>query len=357
MVTSAVEQENFLDHLFSTVYITYSLVGIVLNLILLWLIITQKNDCIREYRILLGNTTCALLLLSALTLFLQLRFVVAGNSLGYVALGPARFLNMPRLVLFCTSLMLTIDIYSFMTIAMCMVYKYLTLTESSPSEEKLLIGIGLFFLLPLSTGIALLVYDPDYSELHTILEELRPEYDLERYGNYSGLPNVRSIYVMYLIVVICSIGVSSYIVMIIAGVKLPGSREYPFQIQRLVLTSHSKMSASNMRIFKMMVKALVIQSFMPVFFSFPTKILYLTVQFGAFRSLTAEYLMFAMSPVVSIIDPCVTMYFVVPYRRYLRKKLGFSKKIGKSSNTETEQSFTRRSSSWNKPTLTQISSD
>ncbi|KAK6743779.1 hypothetical protein RB195_010835 [Necator americanus] len=286
MVTSAVEQENFLDHLFSTVYITYSLIGILLNLILLWLIITQKNDCIREYRILLGNTTCALLLLSALTLFLQLRFVVAGNSLGYVALGPARFLNMPRLVLFCTSLMLTIDIYSFMTIAMCMVYKYLTLTESSPSEEKLLIGIGLFFLLPLSTGIALLVYDPDYSELHTILEELRPEYDLERYGNYSGLPNVRSIYVMYLIVVICSIGVSSYIVMIIAGVK----------IQRLVLTSHSKMSASNMRIFKMMVKALVIQSFMPVFFSFPTKILYLTVQFGAFRSLTAEYLMFAMSP-------------------------------------------------------------
>ncbi|RCN51424.1 hypothetical protein ANCCAN_02375 [Ancylostoma caninum] len=59
------------------------------------------------------------------------------------------------------------------------------------------------------------------------------------------------------------------------------------------------MSTQNARIFKLMIKALIIQSFMPVFFSFPTKILYLSVQFGAFHSMTAEYLMFAMSPVAS----------------------------------------------------------
>lgn len=82
------------------------------------------------------------------------RFVVAGDSLGYVCLGPARFLNMPRLVLFCTSLMLAIDIYSFMTIAMCMVYKYLTLVGNGPSEKRLLVAIALFFLIPLSTGVS-----------------------------------------------------------------------------------------------------------------------------------------------------------------------------------------------------------
>lgn len=69
----AVEQEDFLDHLFSTVYSAYSLLGIFLNLTLLWLIVTHKHDCIREYRILLGNSTCTLLLLSLLTFFLQLR--------------------------------------------------------------------------------------------------------------------------------------------------------------------------------------------------------------------------------------------------------------------------------------------
>ncbi|RCN51425.1 hypothetical protein ANCCAN_02376 [Ancylostoma caninum] len=217
---SAVEQEDFLDHLFSTVYSTYSLLGIALNITLLYLIVTHKHDCIREYRILLGNSTCTLLLLSFLTFFLQLRFVVAGDSLGYVCLGPARFLNMPLLVLFCTSLMLTIDIYSFMTIAMCMVYKYMTLVGNSPSEKRLLVGIALFFLIPLSTGIALLIYNPNYAELHEILERLRPELELSRYGNYSGLPNVKNIYVMYLIVVICCIGVSSYIVMIAAGLKV-----------------------------------------------------------------------------------------------------------------------------------------
>ncbi|EYC07761.1 hypothetical protein Y032_0069g380 [Ancylostoma ceylanicum] len=241
---SAVEQEDFLDHLFSTVYSIYSLLGIVLNVILLWLIVTHKHDCIREYRILLGNSTCTLIMLSSLTFFLQLRFVVAGDSLGYVPLGPAKFLNMPRLVLFCTSLMLTLDIYSFMTIAMCMVYKYLTLIENSPSEKRLLVGIALFFLIPLSTGIALLIYDPDYAELYAILERLRPESELSRYGKYSGLPNVKSIYVMYLIIVICSIGVSSYVVMITTGLK----------IRRHVLKNHSAMSPQNARIFKLMIK-------------------------------------------------------------------------------------------------------
>ncbi|EPB76231.1 7TM chemoreceptor [Ancylostoma ceylanicum] len=255
------------------------------------------------------------------------RFVVAGDSLGYVPLGPAKFLNMPRLVLFCTSLMLTLDIYSFMTIAMCMVYKYLTLIENSPSEKRLLVGIALFFLIPLSTGIALLIYDPDYAELYAILERLRPESELSRYGKYSGLPNVKSIYVMYLIIVICSIGVSSYVVMITTGLK----------IRRHVLKNHSAMSPQNARIFKLMIKALIIQSFMPVFFSFPTKILYFSAQFGALHSMTAEYLMFAMSPVVSIVDPCITMYFVLPYRRHIMRKLGLEKKVSKISTVEVEQ--------------------
>ncbi|KAL6726889.1 hypothetical protein Aduo_008817 [Ancylostoma duodenale] len=324
---SAVEQEDFLDHLFSTVYSTYSLLGIVLNTTLLYLIATHKHDCIREYRILLGNSTCTLILLSSLTFFLQLRFVVAGDSLGYVPLGPARFLNMPRLVLFCTSLMLTLDIYSFMTITMCMVYKYLTLVGNSPSEKRLLVSIALFFLIPLSTGTALLIYDPDYAELYDILERLRPEFELSRYGNYSGLPNVKSIYVMYLIVVICSIGVSSYIVMITTGLK----------IRRHVLRNYSAMSAQNARIFKLMIKALIIQSFMPVFFSFPTKILYFSVQFGAFRSMTAEYLMFAISPLVSVVDPCITMYFVLPYRRHIMRKLGLEKKVSTIPIVEVEE--------------------
>ncbi|RCN51423.1 7TM chemoreceptor [Ancylostoma caninum] len=324
---SIVKQEDFLDHLFSTVSSAYSLFGVVLNVTLLWVITTHKHDCIREYRILLGNSTCTLLLLSLLTFFLQLRFVVAGDSLGYVCLGPARFLDLPRLLLFCTSLMLTIDIYSFMTIAMCMVYKYMTLIGNNPGEKRLLIGIALAFLIPLSTGVALLIEDPDFARLHETLDQLKPEYHLERYGNYSGLPNVKSIFVMYLIIVICSIGIASYIVMIAAGLK----------IRSFFLANNPAMSAHNARVFKLMIKALIIQSFMPVFFCFPTKVLYLSVQFGAFHSLTAEYLMFAVSPLVSIVDPCITAYFVLPYRRYLMKKIGLSRKFSTSFTSKVEK--------------------
>ncbi|VDL67655.1 unnamed protein product, partial [Nippostrongylus brasiliensis] len=65
--------------------------------------------------------------------------------------------------------------------------------------------------------------------------------------------------------------------------------------------------------------ALVIQSFMPVFFSFPTKILYLLAQFTSFHSMIAEYLMFAMSPIVAVVDPCITLYYILPYRKFVTK--------------------------------------
>ncbi|KAK6018687.1 hypothetical protein OSTOST_15717 [Ostertagia ostertagi] len=126
---SVVAQEEKLDYVFSSIYSLYTVLGTILNSILLFLIIFLKQEAIeRRYRLLLGNTTCTLLSLAVLTFFLQLRFVMAGDSMAYVSLGPARFLDSPRLSLFATSLLLVTDIYSFMTIAMCMVYKYVTVT-------------------------------------------------------------------------------------------------------------------------------------------------------------------------------------------------------------------------------------
>ncbi|WKX93582.1 hypothetical protein Q1695_011110 [Nippostrongylus brasiliensis] len=323
---SVVDQEQVLDYVFSSLYSVYSLIGIILNSFLLGLIVFYKQTSLKEYRILLGNTTCSLLLLSVLNFFLQLRFVIAGDSLGYVALGPARFLNLPRLNLFCTALMLTLDIYSFMTIAMCMAFKYRTLVDESPSARQIFVAISLFFLLPLSTGISLLIYNPDFQQLHEILEKLRPEDQLQRYGNYCGLPDAKNAYVLYLIVVICSIGVGSYMVMIAAGVK----------IHSYVLSSYNKMSPQSSKAFNMMVKALVIQSFMPVFFSFPTKILYLLAQFTTFHSIIAEYLMFAMSPIVAVVDPCITLYYILPYRKFVTGMLGFSKREASSKVLSTD---------------------
>ncbi|VDL76766.1 unnamed protein product [Nippostrongylus brasiliensis] len=223
---SVVDQEQVLDYIFSSLYSIYSLIGIILNSFLLGLIVFYKQTSLKEYRILLGNTTCSLLLLSLLNFFLQ----------------------------------------------------------------------------------------------------LRPEDQLQRYGNYCGLPDAKNAFVLYLIVVICSIGVGSYMVMIAAGVKI---RSY-------VLSSYNKMSPQSSKAFNMMVKALVIQSFMPVFFSFPTKILYLLAQFTSFHSIIAEYLMFAMSPIVAVVDPCITLYYILPYRKFITSMLGFSKREASSKVLSTD---------------------
>ncbi|XGW09829.1 hypothetical protein V3C99_011805 [Haemonchus contortus] len=384
MSLPVIAQQEKLDYIFSTIYSVYTLMGALLNGFLLSLIILHKQQDIQRYRILLGNTTCTLLLLSILAFFLQPRFVMATDSMAYVSLGPARFINSPIFNLFATAFMFVFDIYSFMTLAMCMVYKYITLARTSPSVERIfgVIGllfllplssgaaliiyspnftklyatmeaghpwpqtlsyvslgparfinspifnlfatafmfvfdiysfmtlamcmvykyitlartspsverifgvIGLLFLLPLSSGAALIIYSPNFTKLYATMEAGHPEYNLSRYGKYCGLPDVKNYY-----------------------------------IRRYVLSVHSNMSKKTSRTFNMMIKALVIQSCMPIFFSFPTKALYFLMQFGSFESLIGEYLVFFMSPIIVVVDPCVTMYYVLPYRSYILKKL------------------------------------
>ncbi|CAJ0599331.1 unnamed protein product [Cylicocyclus nassatus] len=325
MTASVVAHERSLDYIFSTIYSTYSILGIILNSYVLLLTVTQKHNSIKEYRILLGNSSCALLLLSLLTFFLQIRFVIVGDSLGYVALGPMRFLDMPRLALFCTALFLAIDFYAFMTIAMCMVYKFATLKGKSASEKQLFVAAVLFSLLPISTGVALLVDNPDFSELHVILNKLKPEYELQRYGNYCGLPDVKNIYVMYLITVLSGIAITSFVVMVTIG----------FQMRSFFIKNANSMSTKNAQMFKRMVKALILQSFMPLVFSFPGIILYMLQQFLSFRSIAAEYLTISLSPLVVVVDPCITIFYVLPYRRNLSKSLGVHQKVSRCVKQQT----------------------
>ncbi|CAJ0599345.1 unnamed protein product [Cylicocyclus nassatus] len=83
------------------------------------------------------------------------------------------------------------------------------------------------------------------------------------------------------------------------------------------------MSAKNVQVFNMMVKALIVQSFMPLIFSFPGMILYMLLQFISLRWVAAEYLGSAISAFVIVVDPCITLYYVLPYRRYLLRRFGF----------------------------------
>ncbi|CAJ0599344.1 unnamed protein product [Cylicocyclus nassatus] len=96
----------------------------------------------------------------------------------------------------------------------------------------------------LTVAIALLASNPDFSELHAIMDKLRPEYDLQRYGNYSGFPNVKNIYIMYLIIVLCGIAITSYIVMIAVGLKT----------RNFLAEKAEDMSTKNLQVFKMMIK-------------------------------------------------------------------------------------------------------
>ncbi|VDP40196.1 unnamed protein product [Heligmosomoides polygyrus] len=79
---------------------------------------------------------------------------------------------------------------------------------------------------------------------------------------------------------------------------------------------------------------------MPVLFSFPTKVLYFLVQFGFLKSTLAEYTMFAISPFVTVVDPCITVYYVLPYRKFIKGIFTFGRKVPTGRVVRLSQSDT-----------------
>uniref|UniRef100_A0A7I5E7P3 7TM GPCR domain containing protein n=1 Tax=Haemonchus contortus TaxID=6289 RepID=A0A7I5E7P3_HAECO len=179
----------------------------------------------------------------------------------------------------------------------------------------------------------MMISDPNFPQLYATMETLRPEYNMQRYGMYGGLPDVKNYFVLYFVAALsCLIGSSSTVMMITF-----------MKIRRYVQSVQTTMSPKSATMFNMMIKALVIQSCMPVLFSIPSTLLYYLMQFGSFKSLTAEYLIFFVSPMIVVIDPCVTMFYVLPYRNFILKKVRFGKSKESTQSIRIQPSSTLRS--------------
>ncbi|VDM69791.1 unnamed protein product [Strongylus vulgaris] len=71
-----------------------------------------------------------------------------------------------------------------------------------------------------------------------------------------------------------------------------------------------------------LVKALTVQSLIPLFTVFPASVSYLLAQFSTLHFHMYSY--FIVSSLTSLVDPIVTIYYVNPYRRYTWHLLGLS---------------------------------
>ncbi|ULT86572.1 hypothetical protein L3Y34_006342 [Caenorhabditis briggsae] len=68
---------------------------------------------------------------------------------------------------------------------------------------------------------------------------------------------------------------------------------------------------------KRLVKALTVQSMIPVFTLFPASLIFLSTQFHVIETTKFGYIIISLLSLSPTIDPLVTIYYVQPYRKYI----------------------------------------
>ncbi|KAK6039573.1 hypothetical protein COOONC_22922 [Cooperia oncophora] len=95
-----------------------------------------------------------------------------------------------------------------------------------------------------------------------------------------------------------------------------------------------------------LVKALTVQSIIPLFTVFPASISFMLTQFGMVHYHFYCYFITSCLSLATLIDPVVTIYYVSPYRRFVKRCLGWSRK--NSKETRLKRVSSERTSSFRK---------
>ncbi|RCN52067.1 hypothetical protein ANCCAN_01855 [Ancylostoma caninum] len=97
---------------------------------------------------------------------------------------------------------------------------------------------------------------------------------------------------------------------------------------------------------KRFVKALTVQSLVPILSVFPPPIAYLLIQSGILEPQLFSYFIAPCISIGPIIDPVITIYYVAPYRHFVKTILSSQPSISfdtqrKRSNTNNERKISQ----------------
>ncbi|CAJ0589810.1 unnamed protein product [Cylicocyclus nassatus] len=290
---------------------TSGTLSIVANSFLLYMIIRKSPTCLSPYRIFLGNTALTQLLYSFVMLMIEPRMLVNELNIVVIYLGPAQFLGpWACYILFIT--MLHYAVNSFVSIMLSMVFRCISvLTLGFPSSGAyIMCFIG--YIVPMTMVLGALnmdvVSDPASNNAYINYSVA----NLELYRTVVGT-TVDQACNMYVIMCTSIFFIPMYIVMYFCRWKIYRVISRPTFVQ-------NNSTKSNIQ---KLVKALTFQALIPLFTVFPASLSYLLAQFGPLHFQLYSYFIVSSLSISALVDPMVTIYYVSPYRRYARNRMGF----------------------------------
>ncbi|KAL6741328.1 hypothetical protein Aduo_014595 [Ancylostoma duodenale] len=324
------------------------ILSILANTFLLYMIIRRSPPHLTPYRIFLGNTALTQLLYSFVMLMTEPRILSHEMRIVVIYLGPAQFLG-PWACYMLYVTMLHFAVNSFISIMLSMIFRCISIrTLGFPVSGAYFMCI-LGYIIPLTMVLVSLNMDfvSDVDSNNIYLNYSVPY--LERYRTAVGT-TIDQPCVLWVVFCVSFLLIPIYIVMYFCRWKI-----YSMIPRHTYVHNHS--TQSNIQ---KLVKALTVQSIIPLFTVFPASLSYMLAQFGMLHFHMYSYFIISCLNVAALLDPVVTIYYVSPYRRFARKFLGLARRdsetavlragsFEKSSSLRRSFASVRRNSSYKTP--------
>ncbi|EFO99958.1 CRE-SRD-32 protein [Caenorhabditis remanei] len=307
----------FVD-IYDQLYISYasvvSTLGVLFNGFLLFLIFFKSPSCLTPYTVFLANTSITQLLYSLCFILTVPRVISINLRIVNIYLGFSQFLGHWWSYMIFTT-MLHFAVNSFLSIMLSMVFRCISLkTLRFPTSGAFAMCI-LAYMIPLSMVIS--IRDIEITSNFTINSNytLWQLENLDRYRTVVGtsVAQLSTLWVACCVSLLC---IPIYSVMFYCRYRILKMLERPGYMFNTTTTLQ----------IKRLVKALTVQSMIPVFTLFPASLIFLSTQFHVIETTKFGYIIISLLSLSPTIDPLVTIYYVQPYRKYIVDLLWFEER-------------------------------
>ncbi|EGT40630.1 CBN-SRD-51 protein [Caenorhabditis brenneri] len=294
--------------LFVGVYYSISIIlSLLTNIALLITMKTTKSALLRDMKYYLLNTTIFEIIVSTSTYFAQCRPVANKSTLAVFCYGPCKSFGQNTCFVTFAVVQCSVVAASF-SILLSFYYRYSLLNLHSNNNHSHVKIFSIFSVFPTVMLIFQLLTDSDFAIVEAETREMHPDYDYVNNSliGFSNSKGVGAIIAQSLI----SLGV--YVAPLIAFY-------YRRKINRII--SVNTVQRIPVAYCKQLINGLLIQTLIPFCVYIPPYSYFLYSQITGHSNLYFEYLLNIFGSFTAFINPMLTFYFVLPYRRALCSKM------------------------------------
>ncbi|XGW02988.1 hypothetical protein V3C99_014746 [Haemonchus contortus] len=303
-----------------------STLGVVFNMLLIFLVLKKTPKPLRTYSILIFNFALCELFTCSADLLVQPRLVADGSGAYLIFYGPCILISsqacfvMHGFALHCYCHALWSLLFSFS-------YRFYVLKRKPPSNRIIVVIILVMYIPSFVTFMSFSFANDNEDELKIVIRE-KFGYDMhsEHVGGFKNILGWNSLPGILHI----TLPVAPVYVTILVLRKLTIS----------ILNRGMVMSENNRRIHSQLLKALTIQACLPIFFLLAV-IAYATEQLDIYHHPILEYSCFMLMSFVPMLSPLTSFIFIRPYNVWIQRMLLRRPKVFSSIKVSTVASAVR----------------